>query len=121
MNEFGCTDSDNYYVSDNAKNMINVLKDRNWVSCCGHNLNLIIKTEKENIQTIMKNIEKVKDLVSLMKCKGIMRKFAENFKSIPQSIETRFKFIYLMLKVIVEVYDNLKEYLVNDEKLLKIY
>jgi hypothetical protein len=51
-------------VTDNAKNMINVLKDRNWVSCCGHNLNLIIKNslkiEKENIQTIMTNIEKTK-------------------------------------------------------------
>jgi hypothetical protein len=101
--------------------MINALKDRNWVSCCGHNLNLIIKnslkSEKENIQTIMKNIEKVKDLVTLIKRKGIMRKFAQNFKSIPQSIETRFNSIYLMLKIFVEVYDNLKEFLVIDRKL----
>ncbi len=46
-----------------------------------------------------------------MKRKGIKRKFAENFKSIPQSIETRFNSIYLMLKIFVEVYDNLKEFL----------
>jgi hypothetical protein len=52
-----------------------------------------------------------------MKRKGIKRKFAENFKSIPQSIETRFNSIYLMLKVFVEVYDNLKEFLVIDKKL----
>ncbi len=65
----------------------------------------------------MKNIEKVKDLVTLMKRKGIVRKFAENFKSIPQSIETRFNSIYLMLKVFVEVCDNLKEFLVIDKKL----
>jgi hypothetical protein len=47
-------------VTDNAKDMINALKDRKWVSCCAHNLNLInknsLKSEKENIQTIMKNI-----------------------------------------------------------------
>jgi hypothetical protein len=65
----------------------------------------------------MKNIEKVKDLVTLMKRKGIVRKFTENFKSIPQSIETRFNSIYLMLKVFVEVCDNLKEFLVIDKKL----
>jgi hypothetical protein len=121
LNEFGCTHSDNYYVTDNAKNIINALKDRNWVSFCGHNLYLIIensfKSEKENIQTIKKNIEKVKDLVTLMKRKGIVRKFAENFKSIPQSIETRFNSIYLILKIFVEVCDNLKELLVIDKKL----
>jgi hypothetical protein len=108
-------------VTDNAKNIINALKGRNWVSFCGHNLYLIIensfKSEKENIRTIMKNIEKVKDLVTLMKRKGIVRKFAENFKSIPQSIETRFNSIYLILKTFVEVCDNLKEFLLIDKKL----
>jgi hypothetical protein len=58
----------------------------------------------------LKNIEKVKDLVTLMKRKGTMRKFAENLQTIPKSIETRFNSIYLMLKIFVEVYDALKEF-----------
>ncbi len=45
-----------------------------------------------------------------MKRKGTMRKFAENLKTIPKSIETRFNSIHLMLKIFVEVYDDLKEF-----------
>jgi hypothetical protein len=83
-------------ITDNARNMISACDDKDRHSCSGHNINLALKhTFLENNNSIKKiklNLDRVKNIITLMKRKGLMRDFELKFKSIPQEVETRFNY-----------------------------
>jgi hypothetical protein len=43
LDNFGLNHDNNYFVTDNARNMISACNERERYSCCGHNLNLVLK------------------------------------------------------------------------------
>jgi hypothetical protein len=121
LDEFGLHHDNNYFVTDNARNMISACNERERYSCCGHNLNLVLKNtfsdSNEVIKNIKENMDKVKIVVTLMKRKGLMRKFAEKHKSIPQEVETRFNSKFQMIKVFSDMFENLKTFSLIDKEL----
>jgi 23S rRNA U2552 (ribose-2'-O)-methylase RlmE/FtsJ len=62
-------------------------------------------------------MDKVKIVVTLMKIKGLMRKFAEKHKSIPQEVETRFNSKFQMIKIFSDMFENLKTFSLIDKEL----
>jgi hypothetical protein len=87
LDEFGCANDDNYFVTDSARNMITACDDKERYSCTGHNMNLALKhtfsNESEEMKIIQKTVNSVKEIVTSMKRKGLMRKFSEKFRAIP--------------------------------------
>jgi hypothetical protein len=71
LDEFGLNQDNNYFVTDNARNMISACNERERYSCCGHNLNSVFKStfseSNEVIKNIKENMDKVKIVVTLMK------------------------------------------------------
>ncbi len=62
-------------------------------------------------------MDDIKEIVTTMKTKGLMRQFSENYRAIPREIETRFNSTYNSLKVFVKQYKNLKEFTKRDKEL----
>ncbi len=122
LGEFGCTNDNNYFVTDNARNMISACDDKDRYSCSGHNINLALKhTFLENnnsTKEIKLNLDRVKNIITLMKRKGLMRDFELKLKSIPQDVETRFNSKYHMINAFIDVYENLKDFAKVDKDLL---
>ena len=73
-----------------------------------------------NIIWINKNIQNLKTLVTNVKHKRLVRKFAQNFKAIPEEVETRFNSIYRMIKVFLQVYNDLKTSTIDRDLQLKL-
>jgi hypothetical protein len=111
LDEFGFSNDDNYFVTDSARNMITALDDKERYSCSCHNINLALKHTLNNENEIIKikeTIDCIKGVDGSIKRKGLMRKFAQKHRAIPQEIETRFNSTY---QVFAEQYENLKEFI----------
>jgi hypothetical protein len=84
LDKFGFTNNNYYFVTDSARNMISALDDEERYSCSGHNINLALKhtlnNENEEIIKTKETIDCIKGIVTSMKRKGLMRKFAENIE-----------------------------------------
>jgi uncharacterized membrane-anchored protein YhcB (DUF1043 family) len=55
-------------------------------------------------------VDDIKEIVTTMKRKDLMRQFSEKYRAIPQEVETRFNSTYNLLKDFVEQYENLKKF-----------
>jgi len=75
LQEFGCCNAGNVYVTDNASNMKAAFREFTWIGCSGHNLNLVLshglqstKEPKDGITCeVAEQIETCKQLVTLAK------------------------------------------------------
>ncbi len=55
-------------------------------------------------------MDDIKEIVTTMKRKDLMRQFSEKYRAIPQEVETWFNSTYNLLKDFVEQYENLKKF-----------
>jgi len=131
LEEFDALRPGNTYVTDNAANMKAAMKERSWLGCAGHNLNLVLahslKASGDEQSEMEKQTEEdcvgepsqaqlmneVWQLIAV--CKGIVahvkrsRIQAKLPTTLKQAVSTRWNSILTMLKSILSNSDDLKK------------
>ncbi|RWS21706.1 uncharacterized protein B4U80_11788 [Leptotrombidium deliense] len=110
LKEFGIDDKDLVFVTDNAIAMKSAFKNKIWMGCSSHNLNLVQKHAFKDLNGILEPIKLLlhhaKELVTWSKRS---KDVAELKTTLKQCIEVRWDSRYNMLQSISDNYLSLKE------------
>ncbi len=122
LEEFNASRPDNVYVTDNGANVKAAFREKMWLGCSGHNLNLVVTHTLEandddasSIQDITELIAKCKQIVAHVKRSRIHSKLETTVK---QAVATRWNSTLAMLNSVASSMDCIKQAAaeLNDKK-----
>lgn len=111
LKEIKCFRDNNYYVTDNAFNITKAVQIYNYITCSGHNLNLISKHSFEGNTNLKNLVNAIKKIVENIRKKKVLKEFSI---FIPQSVHTRFNSVYFMMDSFASNYQTIKNHSRNN-------
>jgi hypothetical protein len=114
LEEFDASRSDNVYVTDNGANIKAAFADQVWVSCTGHNINLIVShaLQGKHVEGMTQDqtavnelVQAAKDVVTRVKRTQMQHELETTLK---QAVATRWNSTLLLLKSVSVNVDRLK-------------
>ena len=115
LEEFHAERPNNVFVTDNASNMRAAFREKTWIGCACHNLNLVLSHSFERQHSdddipgmpdeVLKLVDVCKDIVTIGKRSKLNAKLEKTLK---QCVSTRWNSVLTTLQSVASNIDNLR-------------